>query len=186
MVQLCGLSVKLAQVCGLWVWNWLRYLDCEYETGSGMWFVCVKLAQVCGLWAWNWLRYVSVRVWQNQDCDQSGGCYWQCLILRFRQLKVSYSTALPDTLIIAMKQCCMRQFNEQDIHCCHDDEKDPLNEDRQPEKHSYSQVPKCAWQNNVLRQGTGTVIMVGRSVERHICCRLHRTWHIPPTSKLET
>lgn len=84
-----------------------------------------------------------------------------------------------------MKQCCMRQFNEQDIHCCHDDEKDPLNKDRQPEEHSYSQVPKCARQNNVLRQGTGTVIMVGRSVERHVCCRLHRTWHVPPTSELE-
>jgi len=84
-----------------------------------------------------------------------------------------------------MKQWWMRQFNEQDIHCCHDDEKDPLNEDRQPEEHSYSQVPKCAWQNNVLRQGTGTVIMVGWSVKRHVCCRLHRTWHIPPTSKLE-
>jgi len=84
-----------------------------------------------------------------------------------------------------MKQCCMRQFNEQDIHCCHDDEKDPLNEDRQPKEHSYSQVPECAWQNNVLRQGTGTVIMVGRSVERHVRCGLHRTRHIPPTSKLE-
>jgi len=84
-----------------------------------------------------------------------------------------------------MKQCCMGQFNEQDIHCCHDDEKDPLNEDRQPEEHSYSQVPKCAWQNNVLRQGAGTVIVVGWSVERHVCCGLHRAWHIPPTSKLE-
>ena len=84
-----------------------------------------------------------------------------------------------------MKQCWMRQFNEQDIHCCHDDEKEPLNEDRQPEEHSYSQVPECAWQNNVLRQGTGTVIMVGWSVERHVGCRLHRTWHIPSTSKLE-
>ena len=138
-------------------------MGCESETGSGV---------------------SVVRVWQTQDHGQK----WSFLlvVLNLRVLSAqSYSTALPDALIIAMKQCCMRQFNQQDIHCCHDDEKDPLNEDRQPEEHSYSQVPKCAWQNNVLRQGTGTVIMVGRSVEGHVSCRLHRTWHIPPTSKLE-
>ena len=125
-----------------------------------------------------------VRVWQTQDHGQKWSFLLVVLNLQFLSAQC-YHTALPDTLIIAMKQCCMRQFNEQDIHCCHDDEKDPLNKDRQPEEHSYSQVPKCAWQNNVLRQGTGTVIMVGRSVQRNVCCWLHRTWHIPPTSKLE-
>jgi hypothetical protein len=85
-------------------------MGCESESGSGM---------------------SVVKVQETQDRGQK----WRFLLVVFNLqvlLAHSYSTALPDTLIIAMKQCCMGQFNEQNIHCCHDDEKDPLNEDRQP------------------------------------------------------
>jgi hypothetical protein len=74
----------------------------------------------------------------------SGICYQEGWFFRFCNYSVTYESNLPDTLIIAMKQCYMRKLNEQDIHCSHDDKKDSLNKDGQPEKHSYSQVPKCA------------------------------------------
>lgn len=80
----------------------------------------------------------------TQDYANSGLCYQEGWIFRFSHYSVTYDANLPDTLIIAMKQCYMREFNEQDIHCSHDDKKDPLNNDGQPKEHSYSQVPKCA------------------------------------------